>query len=425
MMTSAMLAEVGSGALRLQPDYQRYYIWNTKKEQYFIDSILRGYPIPPIWLWKHIGANKRTIYEVIDGQQRLTCIKKFVDNEFEYNPPKNPIDSSLDKYKGAYFGKPPKPKKKKLDAEAQNRIVDYKINFISLETEDEKKAIDIFKRLNVASTNLNRQELRNAFYKGKFKTEIYDLVATYQKNRFWMKKIFAPPSTDRMGVQQYVSQLFVAMIKGNPLNKYEEVDNHYEDFDKSFRSRKKFADQFNSILKIIKRILTGSSRFTDHLSDFYSLFLLVNEYHLQKDINFDADNINAIRKTLEKFQKDYTAYFDDKSRTGNRLFEDYRETIVGRQREKEMREKRQSILKNLLDPAIKRTKKDLQRSFTREQKNYIWNDSLDKKCFCGSEVQFEDYEPDHIDPWNKGGRSSIANGRVTHSSCNRSRQDKE
>lgn len=61
------------------------------------------------------------------------------------------------------------------------------------------------------------------------------------------------------------------------------------------------------------------------------------------------------------------------------------------------------------------------------QRFCIWQSSPTKTCeICGLEVtDFDDYEPDHIKPWANGGRTAIANGRVTHSRRNRSRQNSE
>lgn len=52
-----ILSMIGSKELILQPDYQRFYIWDIKKEHGLIDSILRGYPIPPVWIWTHTNED--------------------------------------------------------------------------------------------------------------------------------------------------------------------------------------------------------------------------------------------------------------------------------------------------------------------------------------------------------------------------------
>ena len=60
----------------LQPDFQRGEIWAQQKKKKLIDSILRGWRIPPI----HVVLNSKSIDEVLDGQQRLAAIRDFFDN---------------------------------------------------------------------------------------------------------------------------------------------------------------------------------------------------------------------------------------------------------------------------------------------------------------------------------------------------------
>jgi hypothetical protein len=63
-----------------QPVYQRGEVWSSRKRSLLIDSMLRGIDIPKIYLRK-LNANAHE-YEVADGQQRLTAIYKFIENQF-------------------------------------------------------------------------------------------------------------------------------------------------------------------------------------------------------------------------------------------------------------------------------------------------------------------------------------------------------
>jgi hypothetical protein len=63
------------------PHYQRFYIWTLQFQQNFIESILKGYPIPSIML-SQIIENSEEYFMVEDGQQRLTTAYRFMNNEF-------------------------------------------------------------------------------------------------------------------------------------------------------------------------------------------------------------------------------------------------------------------------------------------------------------------------------------------------------
>lgn len=273
--------------------------------------------------------------------------------------------------------------------------------------------------------------MRNAFYTGEFKTAIYELTAKYQDDNYWGKgdRVFSKPTTDRMANQQFVSDLVVAMIKGEAQHQSKLLDEFYETYDKSFPDKKVILVRFKKTIDLIKKIFPDTSRFTKNLSDFYTLFLYVDELSSSRKVNFDKDNIGVLDATLHKFELDYAAYLERRSsdKPDSTVFERYRETIVGRQREKEVRDERREILHNLIEPGLKYVDLDPQRLFSEEQKDYIWQISKDKKCgICGKVVtEYEDYEPDHIKPWSKGGRTSIANGQIAHKGCNRSKKESE
>lgn len=65
------------GELNLSPSYQRADVWPTTNSQMLIESILRGIPLPSIILLERV-EDRRTVYEVVDGKQRLTSILRFI-----------------------------------------------------------------------------------------------------------------------------------------------------------------------------------------------------------------------------------------------------------------------------------------------------------------------------------------------------------
>jgi len=78
-----------SGQLTIQPEYQRNYIYadgGGEREQAVIHSLLKGYPLGLIYFNK-VGENR---FEVLDGQQRITSIGRFVTNKFAIMDNGNP-----------------------------------------------------------------------------------------------------------------------------------------------------------------------------------------------------------------------------------------------------------------------------------------------------------------------------------------------
>ncbi|EHK0928943.1 DUF262 domain-containing protein, partial [Escherichia coli] len=74
-----------SGVITVDNSYQRKYIWQQKDQVALIETILIGYPIPEIYLWANntdpdTGDTK---YSIVDGQQRLTTIQRYLNDEFK------------------------------------------------------------------------------------------------------------------------------------------------------------------------------------------------------------------------------------------------------------------------------------------------------------------------------------------------------
>ena len=137
----------------IKPFFQREHVWSTVQESSLIESIILGYPIPTIYSYLELASGKELI---IDGQQRLTAIRRFINNAF---PLKNL--KILTKYSDYKFNE--------LPFQEQNKILNYKITITSLKGITDKQTIfEIFHRYNTGGVNLNNQEIRNAIYCGKY-----------------------------------------------------------------------------------------------------------------------------------------------------------------------------------------------------------------------------------------------------------------
>ena len=140
-----------SGKLTIQPEYQRNFLYadnNGKKEIAVIDSMLKGYPIGLIYF----NEPEEGKYEILDGQQRITSIGRFVTEKFAIK----------DKYgMEQYFTGLPK--------EEQERLLNYKL-LVYVCNGTEKEIKEWFETINIAGVPLNKQELLNATYSGPFVT---------------------------------------------------------------------------------------------------------------------------------------------------------------------------------------------------------------------------------------------------------------
>ncbi|MCD7714306.1 MAG: DUF262 domain-containing protein, partial [Prevotella sp.] len=138
-----------AGRLTIQPEYQRNFIYkDLNREAAVIDSVLKGYPLGLIYFVRRDDD----MLEVLDGQQRITSLGRFVTQKFVITDENN---------NQQYFTG--------LDKAKQEKILNTPLLIYECRgTEPEIK--EWFKTINIAGVPLNRQELNNAVYSGPFVT---------------------------------------------------------------------------------------------------------------------------------------------------------------------------------------------------------------------------------------------------------------
>ena len=140
-----------SGRLTIQPEFQRHYLYaenGGKKEVDVIQSVRNGYPLGLIYFSK-IGEDR---YEVLDGQQRITSLGRFITEKFAW------IDADG---KPWYFSA--------LNEDEREKFLNTKLLIYVCEG-TEKEIKDWFRTINIVGIPLNTQETLNAVYSGPFVT---------------------------------------------------------------------------------------------------------------------------------------------------------------------------------------------------------------------------------------------------------------
>ena len=138
-----------SGKLTIQPEYQRNYIYaDGKRDVAVIDSILKGYPLGLIYFVK-VSEDE---FEVLDGQQRITSIGRYITNKF---PIKD--ENGMEQY---FDG---------IAKDKQAKILETRLTIYECEGE-ESEIKNWFRTINIAGIPLNEQELNNAIFSGTFVT---------------------------------------------------------------------------------------------------------------------------------------------------------------------------------------------------------------------------------------------------------------
>jgi hypothetical protein len=157
--------QLAAGTIVVNKDYQRTdTVWPPAARSYLIETILEGYPMPKFLLSQKTDLKSRkTIKEIVDGQQRTKAITDFFDDKLRISG------------KGIFSGKT----LKQLDEQDQQRFINYSItaDVFAGATDDEIR--QVFRRMNSYTVPLNHQERRHAIHQGEFKWFIVEITQQY------------------------------------------------------------------------------------------------------------------------------------------------------------------------------------------------------------------------------------------------------
>lgn len=163
------------GLLDLQPTFQRDFVWNGMAQTRFIDSLIKGLPIPSMCFahdWK------RDEYQVIDGLQRISTIVKFLDENVKWKLSK---DEDIEpKIAGKLVSeiREGTPGLRKFYDRLENLSIPVTILRCDMsKTSHSEYVFTIFRRLNTGGSKLNNQEIRNCIFNGSFNNLLRELDA--------------------------------------------------------------------------------------------------------------------------------------------------------------------------------------------------------------------------------------------------------
>lgn len=202
-----------SGKLTIQPEYQRNYIYaDGKKDVAVIESILKGYPIGVLYFNK-IADDK---YEVLDGQQRITSIGRFVKGKFAVK--------DANDHEQYYSG---------MSEEQRKLILDKELLIYICEGE-EQEMMKWFETINIAGVPLKIQEIRNAVYHGPFVTKAKEIFSNSQDANVQKWSTYVAGDVKRQDFLEtaldWVSdgRIDAYMSKHRNENSIDELKNHFD-----------------------------------------------------------------------------------------------------------------------------------------------------------------------------------------------------
>lgn len=261
-----------AGTIELSAKYQRNKVWNENARSYLMDSIVRGFPIPPIFMRKRFDVDTSdTFREVIDGQQRLTAILDFLNDDLQILPSHN------SEYSHKFYSS--------LTDQQKEEILSYKISSGIVVERKDSVIYEMFARLNSNNYMLNKQEIRNAVYWGPFKVFIYNEAAIYH-DFFADNGVFGDKNFSRMDDALLMTSLSMYLLKGIVRETPKILDNIYLEYDNKFEESEAVSEQlkvtFQVIQYLFKKVSTSIYPFNKK-NYFYTLFVVITEILKRED----------------------------------------------------------------------------------------------------------------------------------------------
>ena len=276
-----------AGDLNISPKYQRNPVWDNVAKSFLIDTIMRDYPMPPLFLRQTFNlTERRTMREVIDGQQRSRAIIGYYNNEFPILKKHNST------YGGKYF--------KDLEPEDQEHFFKYNIFIDTISEKDDSIIYDIFARMNSNAANVNKQEIRNAKFWGDFKTSVY-AVSSNIREFFIDYNIFTNRNLARMKDMEFVSTLFILAMDGCTSQSDAQIDKYYRDYDKDFVNSAQVESNILNAIEVVKAIFEYANepsfifRNTNYLYDLLGAIFVINGIIAIPNYTFEGTMLSSSR----------------------------------------------------------------------------------------------------------------------------------
>ena len=325
------------GKYNFEVEYQRKSnVWSEDKRAFLIDSIMKNYPMPPIFMRPNIDTQSgKTKYDIVDGKQRLESIISFIKDEVPLTSYFSEDDIFIDgageierDICGKLFSE---IKAERRFSEYVKQFWTYSINVDYLYEEDINLISNIFDRLNRNGEPLTRQELRNAKYHASpLLLSIKELV----QNEYW-KERFGRLKTERMEDEEFISELFFLTAE----NKF--FDSTPQALDDLYGT---FSQKNEAEIRSVRDAFLINTQFLIDLSfnydDLKKLNWTTHLYGLYSVAWYCCRNEVKPDQVKDQLLSLYTEYFKKTSPEYSESMKSYKDSCSSRTRSRDQREKR-------------------------------------------------------------------------------------
>jgi hypothetical protein len=294
----------------LQPFFQRRLVWNDKDKGRFIETILKGYIVPEIYISRH-GIDTETASSqsyVVDGQQRLSTIIQYINGDEMFSS-----KYGIRSYKDL------------SDLERKN-FLGYNIATRDMGETAPEILKEIFSRINSTNYSLNAIEINNALYNGEYMQTAKKFVdATNFSENVSFISATGYKSVSRMEDVNYTLLLMTTILEGGYFTYAKEVEKYIEKYDNDFPQRDELLKKMTLVFNYINKINFKSDSIWNGKNNYFSLFCELS--FLKTDIlEVLLSKPEILKSELEQLE---TFIIDNKGNTDNEFGKYYAALYTG------------------------------------------------------------------------------------------------
>ena len=199
LVINSLMSQISDETIQVRqisekPEFQRWYVWNDRLASRLIESILLNIPIPPCYL----AQDDEYKLDVIDGQQRIYSIFRFVENQFKLSR----LEVLSDLNGKRFF---------ELDSISRRKIETYTLRCVVVTNDSHPEVrFEVFERLNSNTVPLNAQELRNSLSRGS----LMRLLGKLAQHPSWLRVLNRKTPDKRMRGEELILRFFAFHIRG-------------------------------------------------------------------------------------------------------------------------------------------------------------------------------------------------------------------
>ena len=376
--------------------------WSLHQKQLFIDSILRQYDIPKLYL-RRIDRHPYE-WEVIDGQQRLKAIWEFFRGEYPLSKDADPINNL--EIAGKYY--------EELDDDLKDDFDAYELSFIIFDEADDDVIDEMFLRLN-NGVPLKAAEKRNAI-SGAMRDFVKQLTS---ESSLFTKSVYI--SDKHFARDEVLAQMILVELNGGPCKVgYKQLADMYEK-NKTFRNDSPKAKRVRSVLNFLLKAFPQKTPELNKVNTL-SLYILASELLGKYAISGRYKEFSRWFVDFEKRRRDDEAVDQDERDPDLVQYQLYLSQATASQAA--LQHRHRVLISDILQVIPDLQLLDNQREFDSSQRIAIFR-RYNGKCAnpynnhdCQVTCEWDNFHADHILAWTAGGKTTVSNGQLLCPSCN-------